>query len=401
MRTALPLSLLLVLACGEDAPLTPGQGGAGDTASGSQDAPAPKDDVPPLGASADTTAGDDALVEPDDDASAPDSSTSDTAAVDPDAEELATDTVTPADVATPACVPYGAGCEDLGAPPATVGKSKYPIVLVHGMGGFDSLGPVPYFVGVSDDLTGLGFHVFTTVTDPFNGSDVRAAQLGPQIDHILACTCAGKVNLIAHSQGGIDAKVLIDELGYGDRVAAAVTIASPFGGTAVADAILALDPKSADPLVDLLGGFVAGLYTDPLEQTNVRASISWCSGAFLAERFAKMKPDPKVAWFSYAGRAGLLASGEPDCEGGALPNPSQHTAISAAMLAGWTLLGGGLGVANDGLVPVASAKHGTFRGCVPADHMQEIGLSAIAAVKLYDHNVLYREIAVFLVSSGY
>ena len=30
-------------------------------------------------------------------------------------------------------------------------------------------------------------------------------------------------------------------------------------------------------------------------------------------------------------------------------------------------------VANDGLVPVESAKWGTFLGCVPADHLDEIG----------------------------
>ena len=44
------------------------------------------------------------------------------------------------------------------------------------------------------------------MTDPFNTSEVRTAQLRPQIDRILSCTCRPKVNLIAHSQGGIDAR---------------------------------------------------------------------------------------------------------------------------------------------------------------------------------------------------
>ncbi len=303
--------------------------------------------------------------------------------------------------AGPACVPYAPGCGDLPTYDLTTSKTQHPIVLVHGMGGFDSLGPVPYFVGVADDLVTLGYAVFTTVADPFNGSDVRAAQIAPQLDHILACTCAEKLNLIGHSQGGIDARVLVSELGYGDRIAAVATVATPHAGSTVAGQLLDLAPESADPLIDLLGGFLAGIYTDPLEETKVRDSLLWCSPEFLADRFAKAPVTPDVAWFSYGGRAGLTASGSPDCDGAALPNPQAKTPISASMLAGWTALGGFDGVANDGLVTVKSAKFGEFRGCVPADHMQEIGLSLGSALKLYDHLVLYREIAQLFVDRGF
>ena len=32
-----------------------------------------------------------------------------------------------------------------------------------------------------------------------------------------------------------------------------------------------------------------------------------------------------------------------------------------------------IGIKSDGLVPVTSAKRGTFLGCIPADHMDEVG----------------------------
>jgi triacylglycerol lipase len=37
---------------------------------------------------------------------------------------------------------------------------------------------------------------------------------------------------------------------------------------------------------------------------------------------------------------------------------------------------GGELLPNDGLVQVASAKCGTFRGCVPADHIDEVGAAS-------------------------
>ncbi|MBT9560776.1 MAG: hypothetical protein IV100_32430 [Myxococcales bacterium] len=399
-----PLAIIAAysLSCGESEPFAAPSPDSASTGSG---------DVAELNqepTDSDTEGGPSSLeldVRDDDAADSPDAMTTDLGSESVDASSAVDVRAAEGDAsgadAGPACVPYAPGCGDLPTYDLATSKTQHPIVLVHGMGGFDSLGPVPYFVGVADDLAGLGYAVFTTVADPFNGSDVRAAQIAPQLDHILACTCAEKVDLIGHSQGGIDARVLVSELGYGDRIAAVATVATPHGGSTVAAQLLDLAPESVDPLIDLLGGFLAGLYADPLEETKVRDSLLWCSPEFLADRFAKAPIAPDVAWFSYGGRAGLTATGSPDCDGAALPNPEAKTPISASMLAGWTALGGLDGVANDGLVTVESAKYGEFRGCVPADHMQEIGLSLGSALKLYDHLTLYREIAQLFVDRGY
>ena len=43
----------------------------------------------------------------------------------------------------------------------TYAKTKYPVVLVHGLLGFDAIGPVNYFYGVPSALRNSGAVVFT------------------------------------------------------------------------------------------------------------------------------------------------------------------------------------------------------------------------------------------------
>jgi len=286
-------------------------------------------------------------------------------------------------------------CDDM---PMLDSQTAHPIVLAHGMGGFDEFaGILEYWGGVQDALRADGFAVYTSVVDPLNGSDVRAKQLAEFVDRVLQCTCADKVNIIGHSQGGIDSRVLVNAYGYGDKVASVSTVATPHHGTPVADQIVAV-PDDADQIINLLGWLVTEIYTDPKQDTAFRAAVLWCSSAHLAQFAADYPNDESVAWYSYAGRAGLTAKGVPECEGVDLPNPQKKAAISLPMLPGWALLGGLSGIDNDGLVTVDAAKWGHFRGCVPADHMQEIGLGLFQS---FDHVAFYKMHAQYLADQGY
>ena len=107
-----------------------------------------------------------------------------------------------------ACPPAELDCEGI-LPHNPNAASRYPIVFIHGMGGFENLGPLDYYYGIPALLRENGYGAHVTVTDPFNTSEVRTDQLRPQIDRILGCTCRPKLNLIAHTQGGIDARLHI------------------------------------------------------------------------------------------------------------------------------------------------------------------------------------------------
>jgi triacylglycerol lipase len=113
-------------------------------------------------------------------------------------------------------------------------KTVYPIVLVHGMGVQDnnfylSWGRIPRC------LRENGAAVFYGNTEAFAPIKDNAQILRKRIDEILAKTGAKKVNIIAHSKGGIDARYAISSLKVADKVASLTTIASPHNGSLALD----------------------------------------------------------------------------------------------------------------------------------------------------------------------
>src|SRR5262249_47780672 len=73
-------------------------------------------------------------------------------------------------------------------------RTRYPIVLAHGLAGFDELfGVFEYWFGIPDALEDGGATVFVTDVSPFNSSQARGEQLIDQIEQIVAITGKPKV----------------------------------------------------------------------------------------------------------------------------------------------------------------------------------------------------------------
>src|ERR1043165_4830384 len=89
-----------------------------------------------------------------------------------------------------------------GASAAGFTQTQYPIVLVHGLFGFDQILGNPYFFQIVPALQQGGARVFTVQIAAANSNEVRGEQLLQQVRRIIAITGAAKVNLIGHSQGG-------------------------------------------------------------------------------------------------------------------------------------------------------------------------------------------------------
>jgi len=115
-------------------------------------------------------------------------------------------------------------------------ETQYPIVLAHGMAGFDALfGVFEYFPGIPEALEEDGAWVFVTEVSQFNETDVRGEQLLAQIEEIVAITGAPKVNLIGHSHGGLDSRYVASV--RPDLVASVTTVGSPHQGAELADVV--------------------------------------------------------------------------------------------------------------------------------------------------------------------
>ncbi len=114
-------------------------------------------------------------------------------------------------------------------------KTRYPIVLVPGMLGFDEIGlgsvKRKYFHEIPEHLTALGVKVYRISLPSISSVSKRAEALIQDLDSIPE----KKVNLIAHSRGGLDARYAISKLDHTKKIASLVTIAAPHRGTPIAD----------------------------------------------------------------------------------------------------------------------------------------------------------------------
>jgi triacylglycerol lipase len=259
----------------------------------------------------------------------------------------------------------------------------YPIVLAHGFFGFNDFagaGFLTYFYTVKEYLqTHDEPLVFTPAVDPFNTSDFRGAQLTANIEEILKATGHEKVNIIGHSQGGLDARVVANL--RPDLVASVVTVATPHDGTRVADIVLQLvsDPNAQDAINDLLVLIGAPLYDEIGNETNVILPLKLFSQDGIAA-FNKAHPDESgVFYASVGGRTDLHLGGSACTSSVKLPFitdwQGKLDTVDPLLSLFETVLDGGIGdpYPNDGLVRVADSKRGEFWGCVPADHLDEVG----------------------------
>jgi len=256
----------------------------------------------------------------------------------------------------------------------------YPIVLAHGFFGFDAFagtGFINYFYGVRAHLAKYGeTSVYTPAVDPFNSSEYRGKQLAVHVEKILAETNAAKVNIIGHSQGGLDARVVAHD--HPDWIAAVVTVGTPHQGVPVADIALRIEPHSdVEKVIDVFSRLAGRPLFDSVgNETSMAAAIRQFTTTVMRDFNSKYTDAPGVAYLSIAGRTGLHSGGA-DCAADA-PEfirafMSELDSTDPLLKPTESILSGFGNYPNDGMVRARDARHGLFLGCVPADHLDEMG----------------------------
>ncbi len=117
-------------------------------------------------------------------------------------------------------------------------RTRYPILLLHGMGFHDTSPQHLYWGRIPRMLRQHGASVFFGNQDGNATIEFNARLLVPVIKRILRQTGAEKLNIIAHSKGGAEARYLISTLGMGNLIASVTTIATPHNGSVTIDCLL-------------------------------------------------------------------------------------------------------------------------------------------------------------------
>ncbi|MGV8887953.1 MAG: lipase family alpha/beta hydrolase [Pseudomonas sp.] len=136
--------------------------------------------------------------------------------------------------------------------------TQYPILLIHGLFGFDRIGKIELFHDVKQALRSAGARVFIPHVSATHSNEVRGDQLLAQIERVLEGTGASKVNLIGHSQGALAAR---NAAAVAPQAVASVTsVSGPNHGSELADFLRkALTPGR---LPEHVAATVATLFAD-------------------------------------------------------------------------------------------------------------------------------------------
>jgi len=241
-------------------------------------------------------------------------------------------------------------------------KTKYPLVMVHGVL-FRDLKYFNYWGRVPKELTRYGATVHygnqeAVGTVERNGRDIRDKVL-----RVLEETGCEKVNIIAHSKGGLDARYAVSTLGLADKVASLTAIGVPHRGCRFIDMACGLIPESlyrrlanlVDSTFRKLGDENPDFYT-AIRQFRTRDS----------EELSRQMPDaPGVYYQSYMSK---------------MKSPLSDPLLALPYLIIYPLEG-----ENDGLVSTQSANWGDYKGMLAAKGQRGVSHGDIIDLKREDY----------------
>ena len=167
------------------------------------------------------------------------------------------------------------GCVVLASPTlshASYTNTKHPIVLVHGVTGFNTIGGlINYFHDIPWNLERSGARVYSASVSFVNSSEQRGQQLANYINGLGH----SKVNLMAHSQGAPTSRVAASLIPH--KIASITSINGVNKGSKVADVVRGIIPPGsyveggAQSIANALGDLVNALSSSDNPQDGLAA----------------------------------------------------------------------------------------------------------------------------------
>lgn len=137
-------------------------------------------------------------------------------------------------------------------------RTKYPLLLVHGVF-FRDFKYLNYWGRIPGELKRNGAVVYYGNQQSAASVADCGKELSERIRQIVDQSGCGKVNIIAHSKGGLDCRYAVGKLGSEPYVASLTTINTPHRGCLFAEYLLSKIPESSRT-------FIAGKYNAALKK---------------------------------------------------------------------------------------------------------------------------------------
>ncbi len=289
-------------------------------------------------------------------------------------------------------------CPASPTPDFTPASPKGPVVFI---GGIDDSSVLDWSTQIVRLADGSGSHHLSVL--PWATTPERAQDLWLSLQSLSQHARLSRVNLVCYAVAGLDCRFLVSDGGLfaGNPnqltkaralISSITTIATPHRGTRVADAAMAaIREGTADEVLQALVGSDSAVHIP--DDTSLMRTLDGLTPEALEAFNARVVDAPAVFYQSYAGVSAVSGKSSASTERAirehcAAPDttflfqrhPSTTDAMNPALWATApfsTLTRGEDGQSvsspSDGMISVASAKWGVFRGCLPADHYDVIG----------------------------
>jgi triacylglycerol lipase len=180
---------------------------------------------------------------------------------------------------------------------------KYPIMLCHGYGGFSMLVKPSPIHDSCMRLRSYGIPAFAPNIVPYSTISVRAEQWAERIVQIKQKYGYEKLNVVAHSMGGLDMRAAITHHGMDSSVASLTTIAAPHRGTSLADIVLTTPDLLKDKLSEWMDWLSENIF--PTQKSNAAAAVEQLTTDYVTNEFNPNTPDVEgVHYFSVTAAVG-------------------------------------------------------------------------------------------------
>lgn len=184
--------------------------------------------------------------------------------------------------------------------------TKYPILFVHGVFFRDSR-LLNYWGRIPAALKENGAVIYYGEMQSALSVEDSAKELAKRIEDIVTSTGCGKLNIIAHSKGGLDSRYAIAKLGCDKYIASLTTVNTPHRGCLFAEYLLGACKPKLKSFIERTYNKIFTVIGD--DDPDFMAAVKCLTNSY-CEQFNKDVPDsPDVMYQSVGSKATNRRSG--------------------------------------------------------------------------------------------
>lgn len=233
---------------------------------------------------------------------------------------------------------------------------NYPVLLCHGYGAIASLVKPSPLYDVAMLFRTHNVMAFAPNIVPYAKIETRAHSWVEIIETLVAETPYNKINIVAHSMGGLDMRYALSHTDIAKRVASFTTVSTPHRGTCIAELTLKTPDAIKDKLADFLDWMGNRIF--PQGKSDSVGSAEQLTRNYVLKKFNPNTPDAdNIPYYSFSSAVGK-GTNQPITVINRFQN--NHIFDKEGM--------------NDGMVSVESSKWGQHIKTSNLSHFEQINL---------------------------